>query len=121
MIDAGEIIQSVGCDVFGCGFKNSEDEYCDAINLSYGNDLSRYSERQQHIIMSNMETTMSVDPASDSASSNSIYRGIKSDLSKSERIFWNRFPSLLFDDPEDEHNKIINNMRVVAEKHFRSN
>ena len=46
-------------------------------------------------------------------------RGRKNLLSKTEKEFWERFPELSSDDPEDDHNKIISILRNTAIKYFK--
>ena len=49
-----------------------------------------------------------------------MIRGKINPLSKLEREFWNRFPALTSDDPEDNLNEIIGIMRAAAVKYFES-
>lgn len=39
--------------------------------------------------------------------------------SKYESEFWDRFPELLFDDPEDQHNNLIEKLRNTAIDYFK--
>ena len=41
------------------------------------------------------------------------------EIERHERNFWNRFPELLLDDPEDPLNFLIARLRNVADSHFR--
>ena len=46
------------------------------------------------------------------------YRGRKTPVPKFEHDFWDKFPELLFDDPEDPYNSLIGRLRDKAIKYF---
>ena len=46
-------------------------------------------------------------------------RGRKDRPSREERLFWNKFPELLMDDPEDINNDLIALIRRYAQIYFR--
>ncbi len=51
-----------------------------------------------------------------------ICRGRKTPLTRFEMRFWDRFPELLMDDPdEDEHNELIGILRNMATKYYKEN
>ena len=51
-----------------------------------------------------------------------IYRGRKTPPTRYEMEFWDRFPELLMDDPDEgEHNELIGILRNVAIKYFKEN
>lgn len=52
---------------------------------------------------------------------NTMIRGRTKPLSKLEKEFWDRFPDLLIDDPEDELNQIVGLLRTTTNHYFRSN
>lgn len=47
-------------------------------------------------------------------------RGRKYPPSKYENEFWDRFPELLFDDPEDQHNQLIGILRDTVQKYLEN-
>lgn len=49
----------------------------------------------------------------------SIIRGRKEPLTKLESKFWNMYPELCVDDPEDELNELIAILRNEAIKYFK--
>lgn len=48
-----------------------------------------------------------------------VMRSRERRTSREERLFWGRFPSLLFDDPEDELNELVGILRRTANKYFK--
>ena len=48
------------------------------------------------------------------------FRGTLTPLTRYEMRFWDRFPELLMDDPDDdEHNELIRKLRNTANKYFK--
>ncbi len=45
--------------------------------------------------------------------------GSKHSPSRRAMRFWEKFPELLFDDPEDEFNDLIGRLRIAAENYFK--